>query len=146
MTNEPQKRRRQKELAENRLNQLNIGMLRGTTDGQEVIRDCERKRDLAVQRYNEIQLINDRIPLFVSSMNELEREMKATLDVLFKDYDTISFHLSTFMKECENFQVRGTLSGLVQTPGCDNGEEIRVYFLETGPPRDENALTQGATP
>ncbi len=70
---------------------------------------------------------------FTSLMNAATESVEKQIESLLQDYGKISTRVQEFLEAAHQgqFQVRCQLSGQVETPGSDNGDTLRVYFLES---------------
>ena len=91
---------------------------------------------------NELKLANARmdfvvkefaskLPLFTEAMRRMRGELGKAVTALVPHHSDISVQVNAVEPKNCNIQVRCTISGQFATPGCDSGESIRVYFVES---------------
>ncbi len=70
---------------------------------------------------------------FKREIDQLILDVDREIEILMQDYDAISTRVQEFVEPAQQrqFEVQCELSGLVETPGNDNGNTLRVYFLES---------------
>ena len=84
---------------------------------------------LAYDRARRYKLAVDK---FTTLMNSAITSVEEKIAFLMQDYDAIDTRVDEFLETAQQqFQVQCQLSGLVKTPGSDNGDTLRVYFLES---------------
>jgi len=71
---------------------------------------------------------------FTAAMGEISKGMQSTNIKLLKHYDAISEWMTTYTASIDEVNIRCSLSAEISIEGCENGEKIVIYFLESTSP------------
>jgi len=114
----------------------------GLPQNQAAIDRVDKEFNLASAEMAFAKQLGSKMPLFEEAMGLMAEKTRIAVDGLVQQHDEISVQLHAFDPKNADIQIRCTLSGLVSTPQCDNGESLRVCFFESTSPNWPAITTQ----